>query len=54
VKVLGDRDFAAAVVKGDPTKYRLVPPSECRTSDCAPTSVDVPGSGPYRLSRRSA
>jgi hypothetical protein len=28
-----DRDFADAVVKADPTKYRLVPPSQYRTSD---------------------
>jgi hypothetical protein len=28
-----DRDFADAVVKADPTKYRLVPPSQYRTTD---------------------
>ena len=28
-----DRDYADAVVKADPTKYRLVPPSQYRTSD---------------------
>jgi len=28
-----DRDFADAVVKVDPTKFRLVPPSQYRTSD---------------------
>jgi hypothetical protein len=28
-----DRDFADAVVKADPTKYRLVPPSRYRTTD---------------------
>jgi len=28
-----DRDFADAVVKADPTKFRLVPPSQYRTSD---------------------
>lgn len=28
-----DRDFADAVVKADPIKYRLVPPSQYRTSD---------------------
>jgi hypothetical protein len=28
-----DRDFADAVVKADPTRYRLVPPSQYRTTD---------------------
>jgi hypothetical protein len=28
-----DRDFADAVVKADPTKFRLVPPSQYRTTD---------------------
>jgi hypothetical protein len=28
-----DRDFADAVVKADPTKYRLVPPSQYRATD---------------------
>jgi len=28
-----DRDYADAVVKADPTKYRLVPPSQYRTTD---------------------
>lgn len=28
-----DRDFAEAVVKADPTKFRLVPPSQYRTTD---------------------
>ena len=28
-----DRDFADAVVTADPTKYRLVPPSQYRISD---------------------
>ena len=28
-----DRDFADSVVKADPTKFRLVPPSQYRTSD---------------------
>ena len=28
-----DRDFADAVVRADPTKFRLVPPSQYRTSD---------------------
>ena len=28
-----DRDSAAAVVKADPTKFRLVPPSQYRTTD---------------------
>ena len=28
-----DRDFADAVVRADPTKYRLVPPSQYRTTD---------------------
>jgi hypothetical protein len=28
-----DRDYADAVVKADPTKFRLVPPSQYRTTD---------------------
>ena len=28
-----DRDSADAVVKADPTKFRLVPPSQYRTTD---------------------
>ena len=28
-----DRDYADAVVRADPTKYRLVPPSQYRTTD---------------------
>jgi hypothetical protein len=28
-----DRDFADAVVKAGPTKFRLVPPSQYRTSE---------------------
>ena len=28
-----DRDYADAVVRADPTKYRLVPPSQYRTGD---------------------
>jgi hypothetical protein len=28
-----DRDFADSVVKADPTKFRLVPPSQYRTTD---------------------
>jgi hypothetical protein len=40
-----DRDFADAVVKANPTKFRLVPPSQYRP-------VDGPGAGQYRLSGR--
>jgi hypothetical protein len=28
-----DRDYADAMVKADPTKYRVVPPSQYRTTD---------------------
>ena len=28
-----DRDFADSVVKADPTKFRIVPPSQYRVSD---------------------
>jgi hypothetical protein len=28
-----DRDYADSVVRADPTKYRLVPPSQYRTTD---------------------
>jgi hypothetical protein len=28
-----DRDYADAVVKSDPTKFRLVPPSQYRATD---------------------
>ena len=41
------------VVKVDPTKFRLVPPSQYHTSDSEPRPVDGPDAGQYRLSRRA-